>query len=180
MIDPILIKEDIEGLKRLLEKRNMGDAVDLDRLRAVDEERRTLIKKTDELREKRNRLSKDIGRIKSKNGNADDLMKQVQGLSDEIKQYADRMAALDEAFTEMHLSIPNILHESVPTGTNEKDNPVIRTWGKKPEFNFKPKPHYELGVDMGILDFERGVKIAGARFYLYRGLAARLERAIIN
>src|SRR4030042_1342121 len=90
------------------------------------------------------------------------------------------MAALDEAFTEMPLSIPNILHESVPAGANEKDNPVIRTWGEKPEFNFKPKPHYDLGVDRGILDFERGVKIAGARFYLYRGLAARLERAIIN
>ncbi len=180
MIDPVLIKDDIEGLKRLLEKRNMPDAVDLDLIKRVDEERRSLIKRTDELREKRNRLSKDIGKIKSKGGDADDLMKQVQGLSDEIKQYADKMTELDQTFTEMHLAIPNVLHESVPAGLNENDNLVVRTWGKKPEFDFTPKPHYELGVDMGILDFERGVKIAGTRFYLYRGLAAKLERAIIN
>ena len=180
MIDPTFIKEDIDGLKHLLEKRNMTDAVDLDRLKVIDEERRALIKKSDELREKRNRLSKEIGQIKSKGGDADQLMKQVQGFSEEIKQYSEKLSSLDETFTEMHLSIPNILHESVPAGNNENDNLVIRTWGKKPEFTFKPKPHYELGVDMGILDFERGVKIAGARFYLYRGLAARLERAIIN
>jgi seryl-tRNA synthetase len=180
MIDPTFIKEDIDGLKHLLEKRNMTDAVDLDRLKVIDEERRALIKKSDELREKRNRLSKEIGQIKSKGGDADQLMKQVQGFSEEIKQYSEKLSSLDETFTEMHLSIPNILHESVPAGKDENDNLVIRTWGKKPEFTFKPKPHYELGVDMGILDFERGVKIAGARFYLYRGLAARLERAIIN
>lgn len=180
MIDPTFIKEDIDGLKHLLEKRNMNDAVDLDRLKVIDEERRALIKKSDELREKRNRLSKEIGQIKSKGGDADQLMKQVQGFSEEIKQYSEKLSSLDETFTEMHLSIPNILHESVPAGKDENDNLVIRTWGKKPEFTFKPKPHYELGVDMGILDFERGVKIAGARFYLYHGLAARLERAIIN
>ncbi|OHD63703.1 MAG: serine--tRNA ligase [Spirochaetes bacterium RBG_13_51_14] len=180
MIDPAYIKQDIEGLKKLLEKRSMTAAVDLDRVKTIDEERRALILKSDELREKRNRLSKEIGQKKSKGENADELMAHVQGLSGEIKEYGDRMAALDEEFTDLHLSIPNILHESVPAGKNETDNVVIRAWGDKPAFSFTPKPHYDLGVESGILDFERGVKLAGARFYLYRGLAAQMERAIIN
>ena len=180
MIDPKFIKEDIEGLKLLLKKRNMETAVDLDRLKAIDEERRTLLQKSDELREKRNRLSKEIGQSKSKGLDANELMKQVQGLSEEIKQYSEKLASLEQEYTDLHLSVPNILHESVPEGTDEKDNRIVRTWGEKPHFSFKPKPHYDLGVDRGILDFERGVKIAGARFYLYRVLAARLERAIIN
>jgi seryl-tRNA synthetase len=180
MIDPKYIKEDIEGLKKLLAKRGMTGAVDLDRLKAIDEERRAHIMKSDELREKRNRLSKEIGQKKSKKENADDLMKQVQGISDEIKQHTDGLDALDAEFNEMHLSVPNFLHESIPEGKDEKDNPVVRTWGEKPKFSFTPKPHYDLGVEMGILDFERGVKLAGTRFYVYMGLAARLERAIIN
>ncbi|MBN2080373.1 MAG: serine--tRNA ligase [Spirochaetes bacterium] len=180
MIDPKYIRDDIAMLNALLEKRNMQGVVDLDRLKRIDEERRILIQKSDELREKRNRLSKEIGRKKAGKENADDLMGQVQGLSDEIKGCADALASLDEEFRDMHLSIPNILHESVPVGKDEKDNPVVRTWGEKPRFSFTPKPHYELGVDLGILDFERGVKLAGTRFYVYRGLAARLERALIS
>ncbi len=180
MIDPKFIKEDIEGLKKLLEIRGMTGAVDLNRLKKMDEERRELILRSDESREKRNRLSKEIGAKKSKGEDADSLMKEVQGLADIIKESSERLAAIEEEYAEAHLSIPNFLHESVPVGRDENANKVIRTWGEKPRFTFTPKPHYELGVDMGILDFERGVKIAGARFYLYRGLAARLERAIIN
>jgi seryl-tRNA synthetase len=180
MIDPKFIKEDIEGLKKLLEIRGMTGAVDLNRLKKMDEERRELILRSDESREKRNRLSKEIGAKKSKGEDADGLMKEVQGLADIIKESSERLAAIEEEYAEAHLSIPNFLHESVPVGRDENANKVIRTWGEKPRFTFTPKPHYELGVDMGILDFERGVKIAGARFYLYRGLAARLERAIIN
>jgi seryl-tRNA synthetase len=180
MIDPKLIRDDIPMLSALLEKRNMQGIVDLDRLKRIDEERRTLIQKSDELRETRNRLSKEIGRKKAGKENAEELMGQVQGVSDEIKGCADALASLDEEFRDMHLSLPNILHESVPAGKDEKDNPVVRTWGEKPRFSFTPKPHYELGVELGILDFERGVKLAGTRFYVYRGLAARLERAIIN
>ncbi len=180
MIDPKYIRDDIPMLAALLENRNMQGVVDLDRLKRIDEERRALIQKSDELREKRNRLSKEIGRKKAGKENADELMGQVQGLSDEIKGCTDALVSLDEEFRDMHLSIPNILHESVPAGKDEKDNPVVRTWGEKPGFSFTPKPHYELGVELGILDFERGVKLAGTRFYVYRGLAARLERAIIN
>jgi len=94
-------------------------------------------------------------------------------LSEDINQ-------LNAVFNDLHLSLPNILDDSVPEGRDEKDNLEIRTWGEKPDFSFEPIPHFELGVNSGILDFERGVKISGTRFYIYRGLAARLERAIIN
>ncbi|HOP62346.1 MAG TPA: serine--tRNA ligase [Spirochaetota bacterium] len=180
MIDPKIIRDDIESIRALLERRNMAGAVDVDELRAVDEERRTLSLKSDELREKRNTLSKTIGQLKSQGKNADDAMKEVQSISDEIKNFSDRLDELNEKFRDMHLSIPNILDESVPDGKDDTDNIVVREWGKKPDFSFTPKPHYEIGTDMGILDFERGVKLAGARFYVYRGLAASLERAIIN
>jgi len=107
-------------------------------------------------------------------------MKEVQLIGDEIKSIEQRLNDLNERFRELHLSVPNILDKSVPTGKDDKDNVVVREWGKKPQFNFEPKPHYDIGTSMGILDFERGVKLAGARFYVYRGLAATLERAIIN
>jgi len=180
MIDPKIIRDDIESIRKLLERRNMQGAVDVDELKAVDEERRALSLKSDELREKRNTLSKTIGQLKSQGKNADDAMKEVQSISDEIKKFSDRLEELNEKFKDLHLSIPNMLDASVPAGKDYKDNVVVREWGKKPEFSFTPKPHYEIGTDLGILDFERGVKLAGARFYVYRGLAASLERAIIN
>ncbi|HOD14582.1 MAG TPA: serine--tRNA ligase [Spirochaetota bacterium] len=180
MIDPKFIRDDIEGIRKLLETRGMTGAVDLDRLKAMNEERRSLVRKSDEAREKKNKLSKEIGQKKSKGENADDLMKQSQACTDDIKQSTDALAALDAEFTEMHLSVPNFLDKSVPFGTGEQDNPVVRTWGEKPKFTFAPKPHYDLGTALDILDFERGVKLAGTRFYVYKGLAAKMERAIIN
>lgn len=180
MIDPKIIRDDIDSIRTLLVKRNMAGAVDVDMLKSIDEERRELLLKSDELREKRNKLSKTIGQLKSQGKDAEDAMKEVQNISDELKAFSDRLDELNLKFTELHLSIPNILDASVPEGKDEKDNIVVREWGKKPEFSFEPQPHFEIGTKMGILDFERGVKLAGARFYVYRGLAALLERAIIN
>jgi len=180
MIDPRLIREDIDFLKSVLNRRGMTGVVDLDEFKKLDEQRRGLMNRSDELREKRNRLSKEIGKLKSSGESAEEIMKEVQGLSDEIKSHADTMNDLDLKFRDMHLSLPNILDASVPDGTDDSANVVVREWGRKPEFSFAPKPHYDLGTDMNILDFERGVKISGARFYIYRGLAAALERAIIN
>ncbi len=180
MIDPRLIREDLDGIRAMLKKRHMEDAVDVDYLKKIDEERRELTQGSDELKSKRNRISKEIGNRKSRGEDANDIMKEVQEINDRIKEMSDRLAFLDEEYRELHLSIPNILDGSVPEGADEKDNVEVRSWGEKREFSFEPKPHYELGTDSGILDFERGVKISGARFYLYRGLAARLERAVIN
>ena len=180
MIDPKIIREDLNSIRDMLNKRCMPDLIDVDALQRIDSERREIITKSDELREKRNTLSKEIGKRKSSGQDASEVMDEVQGVSDEIKELNDKVAELNERFNDMHLSIPNMLDASVPEGRTEDDNVVVRTWGEKPEFSFKPRPHFDLGVDAGILDFERGVKIAGARFYVYRGLAAKLERSIIN
>jgi seryl-tRNA synthetase len=158
----------------------MESAVNIDELVSVDGERRELIMKTDELREKRNRMSKEIGARKARGEDASADMKEVQAIGDGIRSLDERLAVLNERYADMHLSVPNILDESVPEGKDDKDNVVIRQWGEKRKFDFTPRPHYEVGADLGILDFERGVKLAGARFYVYRDLAARLERAIIN
>ncbi len=180
MIDPKMIRENIDGVAAMLAKRNQEGAVDLAGLKKLDEERRSCIARVDELREKRNRLSKEVGGRKSRGEDASEIMKEVSLIGGEIKTLEEGSEAMNREFTDLLLSIPNMLDDEVPRGTDEKDNIVVRTWGEKPKFNFTPKPHYDLGVDMGILDFERGVKISGARFYLYRGLAARMERSIIN
>ena len=180
MIDQKIIRENIDLVRQLLKKRHMENAVDADELARVDEGRRNLIIRTDELREKRNRMSKEIGVKKSKGEDAAAEMKEVQGIADEIKSLDEELQKLNDRFSDMHLSIPNLLDESVPEGRDDSDNVVIREWGEKRKFDFEPKPHYEVGTDLGILDFERGVKLAGARFYVYRGLAAQMERAIIN
>ena len=130
MIDPKIIRDDIESIRKLLEKRNMQGAVNVDELKAVDEERRTISLKSDELREKRNTLSKTIGQLKSQGKSADDAMKEVQSISDEIKRYTDKLDELNEKFRDMHLSVPNILDKSVPEGKDDRDNVVVREWGK--------------------------------------------------
>ncbi len=180
MIDPKLIREDLEGLRRLIEKRNMTGVVDIDYLKEISDMRKELSGRSDELREKRNRISKEIGIRKSKGGDTEEIMKEVQGISDELKKMDEEINSINEKYNELHLTIPNILDESVPEGKDEKDNTVVRTWGEKRKFSFTPRPHYDIGTEMNILDFERGTKIAAARFYVYRGLAARLERALLN
>ena len=180
MIDPRLVRENPDLLRQTLKLRRMESAVDLDRLVAIDDERRSLSSEAELLREKRNRFSKEIGEKKKKGENADEAMKEVQGINDRIKEIEANVPALDEEYNNLILSVPNTLDASVPAGHDENDNKVVRTWGEKPSFDFAPKAHFDLGTDLGILDFERGVKLSGARFYVYRGLAAKLERAIIS
>jgi seryl-tRNA synthetase len=180
MIDPKIVRDNIDLVKHTLKIRRMEDAVDIAKLEDMDATRRQIIAKIDELRTMRNTLSKEVGTLKQKGQNPTDIMEKVRSIGNDIKQYEEQIASIEETYTTMMLSIPNMLHESVPIGNDEHDNVVVRTWGQKPYFDFEPKPHYDLGTQLNILDFERGVKIAGARFYVYRGLAAQLERAIIN
>jgi seryl-tRNA synthetase len=180
MIDPKLVRENLDYIKKILKIRNMENALDLDRLSAIDAEKRDISTQSDSFREQRNQISKDIG-IKKKSGeDAAELMQKVQGINDEVKKLAAKLDILNEEYQKLFLAIPNVLNDSVPEGNDENDNEVIREWGEKPKFDFTPKPHYEIGTDLNILDFERGVKLAGARFYLYKGLAAKLERALIS
>ena len=180
MIDPKIVRDNIDLVKHILKIRRMEDAVDITKLEDMDATRRQIIAKIDDLRTMRNTLSKEVGALKQKGQNPTDIMEKVRSIGNDIKQYEEQIVSIEETYTTMMLSIPNMLHESVPIGNDEHDNVVMRTWGQKPYFDFEPKPHYDLGTQLNILDFERGVKIAGARFYVYRGLAAQLERAIIN
>ncbi|MCX7679274.1 MAG: serine--tRNA ligase [Spirochaetes bacterium] len=180
MIDPKIIRDDIALIQKTLQMRNMEGAIDVNELKEINEKRRALIAKIDQLREKRNRVSKEIGILKSKNEDASRLVAEMEGVGDAIKAAETELNTINELFDNMALSLPNILDPSVPYGRDERDNVVVRTWGEKPSFPFPPRPHYELGVNLDILDFERGVKLAGTRFYVYKGLAAQLERALIN
>jgi seryl-tRNA synthetase len=129
MIDQKIIRDDIELVRRILKKRHMESAVNIDELVSVDGERRELIMKTDELREKRNRMSKEIGARKARGEDASADMKEVQAIGDGIRSLDERLAVLNERYADMHLSVPNILDESVPEGKDDKDNVVIRQWG---------------------------------------------------
>jgi seryl-tRNA synthetase len=180
MIDPKLIRENVDLIQHVLKLRNMEGVVNVEELRATNEKRRQLIMQIDQLREKRNRVSKEIGMLKSKKEDAGHLLAEMEGVSDTIKAFEVELNAINAQFDEMALSLPNLLDTSVPAGRDENDNVVVRRWGEKPSFSFTPRPHYDIGVQHDILDFERGVKLAGTRFYVYKGLAARLERAIIN
>ncbi len=180
MIDPKLIRDNLDLISDVLKRRNMKGVVNLQELGGINDRRRALITRADELREKRNRVSKEIGVRKAKKEDAADLMAEMQGVSEGIRETEKELEKINEKFDDMALSLPNLLDASVPDGLGEEDNAVVRTWGEKPKFDFTPRPHFEIGVEHNILDFERGVKLAGARFYVYRGLAARMERAIIN
>ncbi|MFW5807824.1 MAG: serine--tRNA ligase, partial [Spirochaetota bacterium] len=180
MLDPRFVRENYDYIERLLSIRNMEGACDIGSLKAIDERRRDLDAQMNTLRSDRNSLSKEIG-IRKKNGDdTNDLMESVRKTNERIAGIEDTLTKLNDEYTDMMLSLPNILDESVPEGRGEDDNIVVREWGKKPSFEFIPKPHFEIGTDTGILDFERGVKLSGARFYVYKGLAARLERALIS
>jgi seryl-tRNA synthetase len=132
------------------------------------------------LRSERNNVSKEIGDLKKKKADASSLIAAMSDVSARIKELDEQLRITEEDLNAFVLTVPNIQHESVVTGSGSEDNPVVRTWGEKPVFCFEPKQHFELGENLNILDFSRGAKITGARFTLYRGAGAALERALIN
>lgn len=178
MLDLRYLRENWDAVEKLLARR--GDAYNLNEIKALDEERRDLVAQADSLKEKRNKASREIGRLQKEKGDAVSLMAEMKEVSARIKAIDPRLSEIDEKLKILLLSIPNVPHESVPVGKDENDNVEVRVWGEKPSFSFRARPHWEIGESLGILDFERGAKITGARFTLYRGGGARLERALIN
>ena len=162
----------------MAKRRNM--ALDLDAFRALDKERRELITENEKRKAQRNKASEEIGRLKKEKKNADSLLGEMKHLSEVIKQTDERIEALDARQREVLLTIPNIPHSSVPYGKGSEGNQEVRRWGQPPKFDFEPKPHWEVGEKAGILDLEAAARITGARFALYRGWGARLERALAN
>jgi seryl-tRNA synthetase len=178
MLDLRFVRDNIDLLKEKLALR--GEGVDLSFFIDVDQERRDLIQKADDLRNQRNQVSDEISKIKQEGGAAEDLVTQMRQVGQEIKTLETELREKEEKLQAFLLTIPNIPHDSVPVGKSEEDNKQISTWGEPPAFSFEPKPHWDIGEALDILDFKGGAKLAGARFTLYKDLGARLERALIN
>src|SRR5699024_3136607 len=145
-----------------------------------DERRRSIIAKVEELKARRNEASKQISQLKKEKQDASEAISEMQGVSKEIKELDTELAEVDEKLDDMLLSIPNVPHETVPIGEDEDDNVKVRQSGEIPAFDFKPEAHWDVATNLGILDFERAAKVTGSRFVFYKGLGARLERALIS
>jgi len=178
MLDAKLLREQMDRVKERIGSR--GATIDWEELTAVDRRRREILVETEKLKEKKNRLSGEIGKLKKSGGDTSALMAENKGLSEAIRKQEEPLRQIEKRFEDLMLVIPNLPHESVPKGSDARDNTEVRRWGDPPKFDFKPKNHWEIGEELGILDFARAAKIAGARFVLYQGQGAHLERALIN
>lgn len=178
MLDARLIKERPEELRELLGPR--AEHIDWESLLKLDRERRALLTKVEELRSQRRRASDEIATLKREKRPTEAMVDEMKGVGDRIKVLEDNLRASEEQFNAIALAIPNLPHASVPLGNDASDNVEIRRWGNPPTMAFSPKPHWEVGERLGILDFERAARMTGARFAIYSGAGAHMERALIN
>ena len=178
MLDIKYLRQNIDFVAAKMRER--GQETNLEQFIDLDSKRREVIQKVEGLRSERNAVSKQIGGKKQKKEDAADLIARMGEVSNRIKELDESLKQTDEGLQAILMMLPNLPHESVVCGKGAEDNPVVRIWGEKPSFSFTPRPHWEIGESLNILDFTRGAKITGARFTLFRGLGARLERAIIN
>ena len=160
--------------------KNRGVAIDFAAFRALDQERRERITASERLKAERNKAGEEIARRKRAGEDASDLLSQMKRVSDEIKMADERTTVLDARLADFMLTVPNRPHSSVPVGHDASANVEVRRWGAPPKFDFKPRPHWEIAEGAGIIDFQRAAKIAGTRFAVYRGLGARMERALAS
>lgn len=178
MLDIRYVVENTESVKRALAGRNGEFPVD----KAVDLElrRREIIKEVEALKARRNSESAKVAQLKREKQNADEIIADMQKIGGQIKELDDKLAVVEAELKDAMLSIPNLPHATTPVGKSDADNVEVRKWGEPTKFGFSPKPHWELGEELGILDWPRAAKITGARFTVYRGAAARLERSVIS
>jgi seryl-tRNA synthetase len=179
MLDQKFVREHPEEVREALRKKHTTD-VKLDELLQLDENWRDQLIELEQLRSRRNTVSEEIGRKKREGEDAGELIAEMREAGQREKRLEKQVRQFEERIEDMLLRIPNIPHETVPYGKTEEDNEVVRVVGDVPEFEFEPQPHWELGPQLGILDFKRAAKISGSRFALYVGLGARLERALIS
>ena len=178
MLDIKFVRENAEKVQEAL--KNRGNSMTLDGFFSLEKERREILGEVEALKSKRNTVSQQISMMKKNKENADDLVVEMRAVGEEISKLDARLKEVEVELRNIMLSIPNVPNDVVPVGKDENDNPEIRRWGEKPTFDFEPKPHWEIGEKLGILDAERAAKVTGARFTFYKGLGARLERAVIN
>lgn len=180
MLDLKYIRENPDEIKTALEKLH-ADAP-IDKIVALDEERREILQEVEELRHRRNVTSKKIGEMADQ-AQRQPLIEEMRGVNEQISQLEDQLRDVETQLDEAMYQVPNLPHESVPVGADESENVVVREWGtpkSHDDLDFEPLPHWDLGPMLGIIDFERGVKLSGSRFYVLRGMGARLERALAS
>ncbi len=178
MLDLGFVRDNLDLVAKKLATR--GGQFDLEGFRALDQERRAAIAKTENLKSRRNKANDEIAALKKSGGDAATAIAEMKNVSAEIKSLDERASRLDDELREIMKTMPNLPHASVPVGASADDNKEVKRWGTPREFSFTPKPHWELGEALGILDLERARKISGARFVVYMGVGAKLERALQN
>src|ERR1700691_1343197 len=178
MLDLGYVREHLDAIEKMA--RDRGVKLDLAPFREIDTERRQLITSAERLKAERNRANEEIAGKKRSGEDATSMLALMKEVSDRLKRDDGRINDPEEQLKQFLLTVPNIPHASVPVGKSAADNVEVRRWGAPPQFDFKPKPHWELGEGAGILDFDAAIKIAGSRFAVYKGLGARLERALAN
>ena len=179
MLDVKMIRQNPEEVKAKLATRGVPGAV-IDEFTTLDEQRRSLLVKTEELKKYRNDVSGEIAKLKREKADAADKIAEMKEVGEKIKVYDNEIGEIDEKLTTISTTLPNLPNDSVPVGKDEADNVEVRRWSEPNAFGFEAKAHWDIAEDLGILDFERGAKVSGARFVYYKGLGARLERALYN
>ena len=178
MLDIKYLRQNMEFVALKMGQRGQG--MNFERFASLDSHRRKILQEVEKLRGERNLVSRQIGEKKKKGEDADGIIARMGEVSARIKDLDEDLKKTDGDLDQIIMMIPNIPHESVVNGKDPNDNPVVRVWGDKPKFTFKPLPHWDIGEELKILDFAAGAKLTGARFTLYRAAGARLERALIN
>ena len=179
MLDPNLVRTKTEFVKEGIANKGVDTSI-VDEFLRVDEKRKKMIKEIDELRHSRKVLSEEIGKRIADGKNVEEIKENVRNIGKTIKEKEKEFNELKEQFKSISLRIPNLPHPSVPYGKNELDNRVVKRWGDVRDFDFEPRPHWEVAEKLGIIDFKRAAKISGARFYILKGMGAKLERALIS
>ncbi|MBA7470925.1 Serine--tRNA ligase [subsurface metagenome] len=175
MLDIKFIRENPNLVREALRKHQFSEPID--GILAFDERRRSLLTEVEALRERRNEVSKQIGKTGEK---PPQVIEEMRQMGDRIKSLDEQVGEIEEQLNDLLLRVPNIPHPSVPIGKDESGNIVVRSWGEARKYDFPPRPHWELGESLGIIDFERGVKLSGTRFYVLKGQGAHLQRALIS
>lgn len=178
MLDSRFVRENSDFINKSMMDRNY--TIQFDEFLDFEEQRRSLLKEAEELRNRRNVVSEEVGKLKKQKQDAAVLIQEMKGVSERIKTLDEKLNSLEEGMDAFLLNVPNIPHQSVPVGRDETGNVEVRKWGEPRQFDFEPLNHWDIGEILGILEFERAAKIAGARFSLTKGLGAKLERSLMN
>ncbi len=179
MLDIKRIRNDFEQVKALIEKRGKGD-FGLSEVVKLDEKRREILGQLEQMKNRQNTVSKEIPKLKKEGKDVSEILTEMKELSSKIKEMDNEVKEVEGKIQELLLGIPNTPRYDTPEGNSDEDNELVKTWGEPTKFDFESKAHWDIGEELGILDFERAAKITGSRFTVYKGLGAKLERAVIN